>query len=139
MNMTLVPINLICPIWELILPHVELLVNKNPDELTADGIKNRLLDGSESLLTITDQEDIIAIVTVQVHTYDTGKKALCILLTGGEDSVMWQEELTAEMDNLAKHFGCFQIKGLGARRGWVRSSTNSLFKIKSVTIYRDVS
>lgn len=135
---SMVPTSLVRVVWPLVLPYMKKLVKRNSDELTLAGIYSRLNTDTESMIIISRGPEILAAITIQVQTFDTGKKALCVLLGGGKDHLAWIGGLMEFLDSVAIQLGCYEIRGLGCRVGWAREATTEFFTIKNVTLKRDV-
>lgn len=120
MKLIQIPATVIDLIWDKILPCLDKVIAQAPDDITRDGAKGRLKDGSNLLIAVVEGESIIAINIINVEVLDTGKKILFISATGGERLEEWMEEFLKMADEIAKSLGCFEVRGSASRKGWLR-------------------
>jgi len=141
-TLCVIPTDMIPLTWPLVEPFMQKIVEQAPDELTLEKIRERLLVDEETLLTLQNKEtlELTSALTCHVQEFDTGKKVLNItLLAGGNCQDYWKEELLDQFDAIARRFGCSEIRGLGARRGWLRYKHNDLYKEGKVTVVRTIN
>lgn len=103
-------------------PLLQRVVDVAPDEITLEGILNRILTGEERLMLVSGRDLIaVAAFTVGIKYFDTGKKALCIPVIAGDQMPLWLGDITAAITLMAQAEGCYQVRAYGARKGWVRT------------------
>jgi len=113
-----IPTDKIRSAWPDVSPLLQKVVDVAPDELTLEGILNRVLKKQEDLMVVTLENTIVAAFTIGIHKVDTGKKQLCIPVISGDDMPQWLADITEQVADLARDYGCYQVKALGARKGW---------------------
>lgn len=107
-------------VWDRVIPLVELVINKAPDDLNLDGIKKRIATGQDLLVVIYEGSDIIAFNTLKAEEYDTGKRAMFIPLTGGTRLDEWMADFLVIAEAIAKDYGCSVLRGIACRKGWLK-------------------
>lgn len=114
-----VPATMIEIIWDQVEPLIQRVIDKAPDDLAMNKIKNDLICGNTLLVTISRKATIIAIHVMQVDTLDTGLKILYIPITAGDDLELWMENFLEYAKLVAKDHGCVELRGLSVRKGWM--------------------
>lgn len=115
-----VPIPLIGPMWSKLSPHVLRVVDVAPDEVTLFSVKERAMKGETTLVTVLLEDEVVAVLTVEIRTFDSGNKALYLPIIGGDYLDEWMDDIMEGFKDIAKQKGCFQIRGIAARTGWKR-------------------
>ena len=133
-----VPANMIECLWDKIEPIIRRPIELSHNEVTVDIAKKELMSGGVMLIVITKGPDIIAINTLEVRTFPTGKKALYIPLTGGDDLDKWMEEFLETAKQIAIGYKCTHIRGLAVRKGWLRKLEYLGFEPISTTIEMEI-
>ena len=115
-----IPVTLVEVLWDRLLPHIQRVVDIAPDELTVEKIKERSLTADIVLTTISKGSNIIGVITLEIRTFDTGIRALYLPVIGGNEMFDWMDQYLDVAHAIAKDFNCQQIRGLAARKGWMR-------------------
>jgi hypothetical protein len=119
-QITPVPQTLIEFLWPQIEGFIQSVVDVSHDEVTVESIKSRLIEGSSLLLVTSRLGEIIAATMIEIRTFDSGIKALYIPVVGGTEMDNWSDQFFRIVHAIAKDFGCRELRGLAARKGWVR-------------------
>ena len=115
-----IPIQLLEFMWEYAVPHLAKVVEIAEDEISLQSIKSKLLDGSALLLLVLKDNEVIAAITAERITYENGMSALVLPVVGGDELDEWMEQVVNVTKLIAKDLGCQELRGLGARKGWIR-------------------
>jgi hypothetical protein len=106
--------------WGELLPHIERVIKVSNEEFTAESIKYRAVSGNGMMIAIYEDEQIIAVTTAEVVTYDSGLKSLLIPIFAGNDMFQWGKEFLELVKSIAKHFECNELRGFAVRDGWMK-------------------
>jgi len=120
LTIALVPINLLDHMLPKCIDHIKKVVEKAPTDVSLEATINKLRNGDAGLITISDGEEVVAINTLQVETYETGYRVLCIPITGGSRMEEWTDEFLDLVTDLAKEYKCSELRGIACRPGWLR-------------------
>lgn len=115
-----IPIPLVDVVWHIVEPILQRVVDVSHDEISCESIKEHVLKGNVLLLAICRDDQIIAVNTAEVRTFDTGKKALYIPVVGGEDLDNWMDQFLNVAKLIAVEHGCEELRGIAVRRGWLK-------------------
>lgn len=115
-----VPITLVNVLWPQMVPHLQRVVNVANGEISLQSIKTSLLLGQSMIMAICKNEEIVAVVTAEKRTFESGKSALFLPIVGGDELDCWMHQVLELSKLIAKDLGCDVIRGLGARKGWIR-------------------
>jgi len=115
-----VPQTMIGLIWDRVVPHLEKPISLSHGEVTLDSIKRRLISGDVLLITISRESEIIAVNTVEVRESESGLRALFIPLIGGSEMNEWMDRFLDIVKAIAKDLNCTELRGIAARKGWMR-------------------
>ena len=115
-----VPASLIDLVWDRVTPHLQRVIDRAPDDLYMPRIKERLIEGHTLLVTISRGIDIVAVNVLDVKVLDTGKRVLYIPIVGGDELDNWMEDFLKVATAVAKDYNCTELRGMAARRGWMR-------------------
>lgn len=120
-----ITISLVAPdmvnlIWHSVGKFIQLAVDESNGELTADKIKERLINQEMALATIHDGDKVLSGVTFEMRTFDSGKRVLNICTAGGEAMDAWVPLVDNLADELAIKHGCEDVYIIG-RAGWLRT------------------
>lgn len=119
-----IPITLVEVLWDDVVPHLERVVDVSHGEITCDSVKKSILSGKVLLIAICKGNQIIAVNTIEVRTFDSGVKALFIPVTGGDELEGWMDQFLDVAEQIGKEQGCSEIRGIAARKGWLRKLKN---------------
>lgn len=137
-HFAVIPTNLIEVMWDKIEPHVQRVVDASAGEITAETVKQKALEDKSSIVVVCKGNQIIAVNTVEVCTYDSGMKALLIPVVGGTEAFEWGPAFLAECNQLAKSLGCSEMRGFSTRESWKRVLKNYGWYESHFVIKRDV-
>ena len=115
-----VPQTMIELIWDRVVPQLEKPIALAHGEVTIESIKERLLEGDVLLITVSRGTEIIAVNTVEVRISESGLRSLFIPLIGGTEMDEWMDRFLRIVKALAKDYNCTELRGLAARKGWMR-------------------
>lgn len=115
-----VPPSLVPLIWDKVLPHIEKPIKLSHGEVTVESIKKRLEIGQAMLITVSRGTTIIAVNTVEVREYESGVRTLAIPLIGGSEMNEWMDRFLDIVKAIAKDLNCTELRGIAARKGWMR-------------------
>ena len=119
-NITVVPPGLVEVLWDAMYPHLIKVIDLAAGDISEQSIKNRALSGNGIIVVVSDGDEVLAVTTAEVVTYDSGLKSFLIPVLGGHDIHEWGPQWFEHMKALAKHLGCSELRGLAARNGWLR-------------------
>jgi hypothetical protein len=131
------PQTLIEPMWSAVEPHLARVTDIVSDETTTKHIREKALTGEVLIIVICKGADIIAAMTADIRTYDTGLKALHIPQLGGDDFFEFRDQLDLVITAIAKDFGCDQLRVIG-RRGWVKALKDLGWEEQYVVLKKDL-
>ena len=137
-HFAVIPTNLIEVMWDKIEPHVQRVVDASAGEITAETVKQKALEDKSSIVVVCKGNQIIAVNTVEVCTYDSGMKALLIPVVGGTEAFECGPAFLAECNQLAKSLGCSEMRGFSTRESWKRVLKNYGWYESHFVIKRDV-
>lgn len=125
--------------WAEIEPFVQLAIDHSNGELSMQRIKNNLGNKEIALGVIidTDIEKIIAVVTFDMITFDSGLKVLTIQCAGGERMDDWIDQVDALSISMARRHDCDKIYIIG-RKGWERKLRDIGYKHAHTTLTKEV-
>lgn len=116
-----IPVNLVELIFPKAIPHLERVVEKAPNDVNIDTIKQALLSGSTMMVTISEGDQVIAVNILEATTYPTGHKVLYIPNTGGDRMDEWLDRFMEIAHAIAQDLGCDELRGMACRKGWLRA------------------
>lgn len=115
-----IPQTMIDLIWDRVAPQLERPIALSHGEVTLESIKRRLITGDVLLITVSRGTEIIAVNTVEVRESESGLRALYIPLIGGSEMEDWMDRFLDIVKAIAKDFNCTELRGIAARKGWMR-------------------
>jgi hypothetical protein len=115
-----VPVTLLDVLWDDIKPHIDRVVALAEDEISTQSMYERAKNGEILVIIICRDTDIVAALTLEVRTFDTGVKALYVPVVGGNEMESWLDQFLNVAKAIAKDFGCTQLRGIAVRKGWLR-------------------
>ncbi len=120
LTIALVPANMIELVWVQAEPLIKTVVDKAPDDLAIEAIKDRLMRGATAMVTISDGTEIVALNVVTIETLDTGMKVMFIPITAGTRMDEWLTPFLDIAKKIAKDYDCTELRGLSVRKGWMK-------------------
>lgn len=124
-------------IWTSIESYVQLAIDESNGELQIDVIKKRSKDGNLLLISIQKDSDIIAVLSAEVRTFETGKKVLHIMTAGGKDLMDWIADVDVAFTDLARSLGCSELYIIG-RPGWAKVTKSYGYELIHTTLSKKV-
>ena len=121
LTISTVPPNLIDVMWSKLRPHLELVIDRAPDEVSLETVKAKLKKGDAMIITISDGETVVAVNTLEVQIFETGHKVLFIPMTGGERMEEWLDRFLDMAHAVARDLKCHELRGMACRKGWLRT------------------
>jgi hypothetical protein len=107
--------------WDELLIHIERVVRVSNNEFSAESIKQRILSNNGMMMVVYEDEQIKAVNTAEVVTFDSGKRALMIPIFEGDDLFTWGPSWLEMLVDIAKEYNCTELRGLAVRGGWSRA------------------
>jgi hypothetical protein len=130
-NFTVIPTSLLEYVWFEVSQRLLPVVEVSSNELSIDSIKASILNGKSTLIIVTNGARLFGVATLEIQTFDTGLKTLYIPIIGGSLIDEWGEQFFCMCKDIAKQFGCTELRGMAARTGWVRKLKQHDLKWKS--------
>ena len=109
LTLAAVPASLIDLLWDQIAPFIDMVADKAPDDIVTSKVKENCQAGS----------NIVAVNILDVKTLDSGMKVLYIPIIGGAELDNWSEDFMKLATEIAKDFGCSELRGMAVRKGWM--------------------
>lgn len=106
--------------WPLVEEKLSRAVAHSNGELSSDQVMKDMMSGKMLLITVSNDEGIVAALALEQRDFPTGKRILNITLAGGSDSAEWIEQIDDITQKLAKDYKCDEVYIIG-RKGWVRA------------------
>lgn len=103
---------------------LEPVIEKGNNEITIDTIKQRALAGDNLIVLVTKEQEIIAVMTLETRTFDSGHKALYVPICSGKDLEQWGFQFFEYCQMVAKEYGINEIRAIG-REGWLRKMNSA--------------
>ena len=115
-----VPISLIEVLWDRVSPILQRVVDVSHKEISLESVKRDTLSGNTLLVAICKGKEIVAVNTIEINTLASGLKVLFVPVTGGDELDGWMDQFLEVAEAIGKEHGCQEIRGIAARRGWLR-------------------
>lgn len=106
-------------LWPLVSPQIEMAIEHSNKELTLESIYERLESTEMILLTVMEEGNVMAVLTLEKNHYPSGKITLNVTTTGGADMHLWLDKALGLCESIADQQGCDEIYIIG-RAGWSR-------------------
>jgi len=119
-NLAAIPANMVSLIWDKIEPTLQRVVSVSNRELTLEGIKKRCINGSNLIVTVCLENEIVAVTVLDVVEFESGLRAMYIPVVGGEYMNEWLEDAFVIAKAIAKDLNCTEVRGLAVRKGWMK-------------------
>lgn len=123
--------------WRDLKPLINMAIDHSNGELDIDGMKQMAIDGDILILTIYEDKNLVAVLTLERRDFQTGKSIVNITTAGGADIHLWMDDALAVIEELAKEQGCTEIYIVG-RPGWQRMLKARNFKTIHTTVCRKI-
>lgn len=112
--------------WGEFMPFLYKVIELGCGEITEESIKGRALSGNSLFVTITSESDeLVGVITMEVVTYDSGLRSLLIPIVGGTVLEECQDQFLDFAKDIAKELNCSELRGIAARKGWMRKLKDS--------------
>ena len=115
-----IPTHMVEVIWPRVQDMIQVAIDHSNGELDIDQMYTKIVDSEMLLLTINENDRIVATLTIEKRSFDTGKTIMNVVTAGGADMHLWISEVDRVLNQLAKEHGCEDIYIIG-RVGWVRT------------------
>lgn len=122
------PVNLLDVLWDKIYPLLQKPVDVSSGEVTMESIKARIRSGDVLLILVSREELLVAVVTVEIRTFESGLRTLQLPLIGGSEMNEWFDKMLDTVKAIARDKGCQEIRGMSVRKGWMRILEKHGFK-----------
>ncbi len=119
LNMCVVPSAMVDLVWDKCIPHLERAIDRSPNDISLESIKNKIISGTTWLFIISEGSEVIGVNVCEIHTYETGYKVLYIPITAGSRLDEWMEDSLKIANRIALDFGCKELRGM-VRPGWIK-------------------
>mgnify|MGYP001074508027 CR=1 FL=1 len=119
-----VPPTMIPLIWDKVEPEILKPIKLSHGEVTLESAKHRLETGQSMLITVSRGTKILAVNTVEVREFESGVRTLAIPLIGGSEMDQWMDRFLEIVKAIAKDLNCTELRGVAARKGWMRVLRN---------------
>lgn len=106
-------------LWDQMLPMINLVIEKAPDDLVAETIKSRCVNGHNMAVIVYEEGVILAVNILDVRELDSGMKVLYVPVIGGTRLDEWSAEFMTILKQAAKDYGCEELRGMAVRKGWM--------------------
>ena len=106
-------------LWPTISPMIDMAIEHSNGELCNETMLNRIINNDMLLLTVSNDNDIVAVLTLERRDFPSGKSILNITTAGGKDLDLWFEKIDETVCKLAEEQGCQEVYIVG-RPGWQR-------------------
>jgi hypothetical protein len=106
-------------IWDQMMPLVELVAEKAPQDIVVSAVRENLLAGTMMAVIVYREQTIIAVNVLDVKTLDSGIKVLYVPIIGGAELDLWAEDFMTLLKAVAKDYGCSELRGMAVRKGWM--------------------
>ncbi len=114
-TLAVVPPLLVDLLWLEVEPLLKKAISKRPDDIDLEHEHKLLVSGNEILVVVYKEHELIAVNTLEVRTYGTGKRTLVSLNSCGTDLEEWIGDYLALTDLIGKDFGCSTTMGISTR------------------------
>jgi hypothetical protein len=106
--------------WPQLEPLVARVLDVAFDDVSMQGIYQRLLSSEElALCAVDDNNQIVGLCIIGVTVFETGKRVLQMPYVAGDNMMDWLMEGFHLVNRIARDMDCTHIRGFG-RPGWER-------------------
>lgn len=123
--------------WSEISPFLEKGIEYSNGELSIDSILEKINSSQIILITIFEDGKLIAVVSLEQCTFDTGKRILNIQLAGGENLDQWFEQIEQIAYGFAKQYDCSEVYIVG-RKGWAKKLKSVGYSVLHTVLHKEV-
>jgi len=124
-------------IWPVVVGMIKLAIEESNEEISIDNIYHRLIDKDMILVTVAEDGEVIAAMTLERIVFNTGKTVLHLCTIGGDGYKKWWPLIDKVIDELAAEHDCEEIYIIG-RPGWKRLLKDRGFNLVHTTLSRKV-
>lgn len=124
-------------IWPSAKDMVELAIEHSNKELTIDSIYDRLLIGEMLLITVLEEDKMVAALTIEKNIYPSEKEVILVTAAGGADMYLWIDKAMELVERIAKQQGCEEIYIIG-RTGWAKVLKQKNFDVIHTVLSKKV-
>lgn len=133
-----IPVTLIDVIWPQVEPLLLKPIGLSHGECDIVSVYNSIRKGNVLLLTVSLKSKIVAVLTVDVRTFESGLRTLYIPLIGGTDMPKWFDRAMYIIEAIAIDHNCTELRGIAVRKGWLRILEKDGWEEVSVTVKKDI-
>ena len=134
-KISIVPSNMVEMVWDKVGPMIQTVVDLVPTNFCINAQKEYLVTGEKVLIAVTEDEKLLAVITSEIQTFETGFKILYVPIVSGSRMREWMDDVMTVLISLAKQHGCKEIRGQGLKDSWGR--TMKKYDMKKVsTIFK---
>lgn len=135
MKISIVPPNMVEMVWKDVGPLIQKVIDLVPDNFDTHVQQQYLVNGEKTLLVVTEDEKLIAVITAEITIFETGTKILYVPIVSGSRMKEWMEDVMIVLKNIATLEHCTQIRGQGLSRAWMKKMAK--YGLKEIsTIYK---
>lgn len=120
LTIAIVPMNMIDLVWPQVVPILDRVVEKAPDDLVPSVVYDQLISGFSTLMTISRGPKVIAINVFDIKVLDSGLRTMYVPITAGDEMEVWLEPAHEIAIEIAKYHKCSELRGIATRKGWMR-------------------
>jgi hypothetical protein len=133
-SMTIIPPQSLHTVWDQAGPLLQKAVDESHGDVSMNSLREQLIAGNQKLMCVFDEGlQVIACITIQVATMESGKRVLLVPMVGGERMSDWLPGVMDQLKEMKKVFICDEIRGIG-RYGWIRELKKYGWKPTSVFV-----
>lgn len=116
-------------VWPVVLPGVQRLLRKCPDDFTPEEVYVFLKTGRATLLLLTG-----GFVIVQVETQVNGVRTLVVWQLFCPGAKQRRAAINRAIDGLARKVQCQRVQFKSPRRGWEREAIKEGYELKMIVM-----
>ncbi len=114
-----VPMAMIESVWDKVSPLIERVIARAPQDLCINKVKDDLMKGNSLLLTITDDDELIAFFTLETQVFPTGHKVMYVAMMSGDGLDRFINLWLDVTHKLAREYKCDELR-ISGRKGWIK-------------------
>ena len=119
----LVPTPLVEYMWLDVLDLLRKPIDNSNGEVTVGSTLRRAMAGEISILVFMAGSSVECVATVEVLTFESGKRSLSLPLFAGNNIERYGDLIQETVVGLAKTANCENVRGMSIRKGWMSMLT----------------
>lgn len=123
--------------WDEIEPFIIKAIDESNGELDIVTVREMVRRKELLIVTVFNDRKLIAVVSFEQTTFESGKRALHINLAGGDHMDLWYDDIDSLANDMAKQYDCSEIYIVG-RKGWEKQMKKLGYKHVHTIISREV-